>query len=334
METSPLSRVERLQACLAGERSDRSPVSLWRHFPVDDQTPEGLAAAVISFQETFDFDFIKVTPSSSYCIRDWGVEDEWQGNPEGTRQYVKRVIQQPGDWRKLSILDPGCGSLNDQVTCLNLLTRHFSGHVPLVMTIFNPLSQARNLAGAALLLEHLRQYPDEVLAGLETITRTTFAFIERCVQTGISGVFLAVQHAQSGILTESEYLQFGRKFDLEILSLTRDLWLNILHVHGEEVYFDLFTDYPVQVINWHDQKTPPTLSEGQKRFPGTVCGGMKQWDTLVLGTPQLVSAEATNAISQTGGRRFILGTGCVTPITAPYGNLMAARRAVVSSQVE
>jgi uroporphyrinogen decarboxylase len=32
----------------------------------------------------------------------------------------------------------------------------------------------------------------------------------------------------------------------------------------------------------------------------------------------------------TGGRRFILGTGCVVPITAPRANLFAARNAVES----
>jgi len=34
------------------------------------------------------------------------------------------------------------------------------------------------------------------------------------------------------------------------------------------------------------------------------------------------------AIEETQGKRLILGTGCVLPLTAPYGNIMAARRAV------
>ena len=37
---------ERIQTCLAGEIPDQTPVALWRHFPVDDQRPEDLAAAV------------------------------------------------------------------------------------------------------------------------------------------------------------------------------------------------------------------------------------------------------------------------------------------------
>ena len=34
----------RLETCLSGVQPDRTPVALWRHFPVDDQTPAGLAA--------------------------------------------------------------------------------------------------------------------------------------------------------------------------------------------------------------------------------------------------------------------------------------------------
>jgi uroporphyrinogen decarboxylase len=51
---------------------------------------------------------------------------------------------------------------------------------------------------------------------------------------------------------------------------------------------------------------------------------------MVLGTPDRVTAEAVQAIQATGGKRFILGTGCVVPITAPRANLVAARQVVES----
>jgi uroporphyrinogen decarboxylase len=48
-----------------------------------------------------------------------------------------------------------------------------------------------------------------------------------------------------------------------------------------------------------------------------------------LGAPSDVITEARDAIEATQGERFILGTGCVTPIIAPHGNLRAARQSVV-----
>ncbi len=50
---------------------------------------------------------------------------------------------------------------------------------------------------------------------------------------------------------------------------------------------------------------------------------------MVRGTPEDVRAEARDALAQTGGQRFILGTGCVTPVNTPWANIRAAREVVV-----
>jgi len=102
----------------------------------------------------------------------------------------------------------------------------------------------------------------------------------------------------------------------------------MLHLHGEDIMFDLLADYPIGVMNWHDLDTEPSLVDGLGQFPGAVCGGLRREQTMVLGTPDQVQEEAVQAIRDTAGRRFILGTGCVVPITAPFGNLRAARESV------
>lgn len=318
---------ERLEDCLAGEVNDRPPVALWRHFPVDDQKPGTLAQAVLNFQRTYDFDFVKVTPASSYCLRDWGISDEWRGSTEGTREYTRRVIQTPEDWLRLPVLDPKQGALADSLEALRFITREIGNDTPIIQTIFSPLSQAKNLAGQDLLLVHLRRYPEALKTGLETITRSIQTYLAEAVRIGIDGIFYAVQHAQYGILSEAEYLEFGKPFDLPALELSGVGWFNVLHLHGKEVMFDLLADYPVQVINWHDLETAPSLSAGLERFSGTVCGGLRQWQTMVLGTAEDVRRETYAALAATRGQRFILGTGCVVPITAPHGTIMAARRA-------
>jgi uroporphyrinogen decarboxylase len=318
----------RLETCLADGPIDRPPVALWRHFPVDDQSPQDLAAAHLDYQRTFDFDFVKVTPASSYAIKDWGAEDEWRGAIEGTRDYTKQVIQDPDDWAKLPILDPRKGYLANQLECLRLIVMELGSETPVIQTIFSPLSQAKNLVGTEKLLVHLRRYPEAIQTGLKTIAETTQRFVEVVRQTGVAGIFYAVQHARYDMLSVEEYKTFGRTYDLQVMAPARDLWFNLLHLHGKEIMFDWFTDYPVAAINWHDQDTPPSLAEGKERFPGTVCGGLQRWDTMVLGTPEEVVAEGRKAVMATSGRRFILGTGCVTPTIAPRSNIMAARHCV------
>ncbi len=328
MAARRLSHLERLRACIGGGPIDRPPVALWRHFPVDDQTPQGLAAATLAFQRTYDFDLVKVTPSSSYCLKDWGVQDEWRGASEGTREYTHAIIQRPEDWERLPVLDPAKGFLGEQLDCLKLIIGELGTEVPVLQTIFNPLAQAKNLAGKDRLLVHLRSHPFAVHSGLKTIAETTRRFIEEAAKTGIAGLFYASQHAQLGLLSIDEYQTFGTFYDLQILDASQDLWLNMLHLHGEDVMFDQLSNYPVAAINWHDRDTYPSLKEAQIRYPGVVCGGLQRERTMVLGTPEQVMAEAREAIQATQGRKFILGTGCVLPIIAPHGNILAARKSV------
>ncbi len=319
---------KRLETCLAGEKPDRPPVALWRHFPVDDQTPEGLAAANLKFQQDYDFDLVKVTPASSFCLKDWGIGDEWTGADEGTRDYVRRVIHAPEDWEKLQVLSPTAGHLDAQLKCLRYIVDQLDPGTPVIQTIFSPLSQAKNLVGPEKLLVHLRKYPDALHAGLKTITEIVLRFTEAALRTGIDGIFYAVQHAQYGLLSESEYLTFGKEYDMQCLQPAQAGWLNMLHLHGQDVMFDQVADLPIQILNWHDRETAPSLAEGKDRFSGVLCGGLRRYESIVLGTPEAIIAEAQDAIEATDGTRFILGTGCVTPIMAPHGNLLAARQAV------
>jgi uroporphyrinogen decarboxylase len=323
-----MDKCERLRATIQGEKCDRPPVALWRHFPVDDQRPEDLAAAVLEWQHLYDWDFVKVTPESGYCIKGWGFQDEWRGEPEGTRQATRLVIQRPADWLNLEPLDPETGTLGEALRALELIRAGLAGQTPFIPTIFSPISQARKLVGADNLPVHLRLYPDEVRFGLGILTETTLRFIEAAKRMGIDGIFYALQMASPRNFARSEYRDFGEPYDRQILDSVNDLWLNVAHLHGEDVMFDLISHYPVHVINWHDTETPPTLAEGQRQFSGAACGGLTQWATMVRGTPDQVRAEARAALAATQGQRFILGTGCVTPTTAPRANLRAAREAV------
>lgn len=333
MANRPLTHRQRLEFCLNGDVPDRIPVALWRHFPVDDQTPEGLAGATADFQRRFDFDLIKVTPSSSYCLRDWGSQDRWTGDPEGTRIFEKFIIHQPDDWSSLSFLNPRRGALSDMLTTLRILVSEFSPQVPVIQTIFSPMAQAKNLVSKDKLLTHMRCFPDALQVGLERITQSTIRFLEEAVKIGIDGVFFAVQHAQSSLLTWEEFETFCKPYDLRVLEVANRLWLNMGHIHGEDIMFDMVAKYPVSILNWHDQHTPPSLAAARSRFNGAVCGGLDRIDTMVLGTPHKVIEEAKAAIQATGGKRFILGTGCVLPITAPFGNIQAARQIVTSADL-
>jgi len=324
-----MNKRERLEKTILGEETDRVPVALWRHWPGDDQRAADLAEATVMFQRQWDFDFVKVTPTSSFCITDYGVQDRWAGHLEGTREYTRRAVERSLDWTELRVLDPSKGVLSRQIEVLRLLKDAFGTETPFIQTIFSPLAQAKNIAGGEALIEHMRTAPDRVRTGLNTITDSTLRFMDAIRKSGVSGIFYAVQHASYSMMTEAEYQEFGRPYDLRILEAIPDTWwLNMMHLHGKLPMFDLVADYPVQVINWHDRETAPDLNEGKLKFKGAVSGGIGRWDPMHSGTPVEVRTQARHAIEQTNRRRFILSTGCVIMTTTPQSNIRAAREVV------
>jgi uroporphyrinogen decarboxylase len=159
-----MTRRERLAAALRGEPVDRPPVALWRHFPVDDQDPEQLAQSVAAFQAHYDWDFVKFTPSSSFCVEDWGCRAVYRGRPEGTSDYIARPVSVPADWRRIEPLDPYAGALGMQLTAIRRARELIDPDVPLLATIFSPISQAKNLIGGGMEIVHLRRHRSDLFS--------------------------------------------------------------------------------------------------------------------------------------------------------------------------
>lgn len=323
-----MTRRERLLATVAGEPADRTAVALWRHFPGDDQRPADLAQSQLVWQREYDWDFIKVSPSSSFHVLDWGVEDQWQGGNEGSRVYTKRVVFEPEDWATLRPLGSAEGHHAGQLRCLELIGAAVGSAIPFIQTIFSPLSQARYLAGQERLLVHLRQAPALVKPALEMFAERTAGFVRAARATGLAGIYYAVQMANYGDMSEAEYREFGEPYDRRILEAAGDLWFNLVHLHGTDGMFDLVAGYPAQALNWHDREAGPSLGEGLRRCKAAVSGGLEHWDDLLYGDPAGVADRVADAIAQTGGRRLIVSSGCVAPVNAPFSNLRAARAAV------
>jgi uroporphyrinogen decarboxylase len=323
-----MSRRERLEATIAGESVDRIAVALWRHFPGDDQRPDDLAIAALQWQREYDWDFVKVSPASSFCLVDWGAQDRWVGGDEGNREYTRRAVRDPQDWARLPLLDPHRGALGGQLRCLERIHEALGAEVPFIQTIFSPLAQARILAGGEEMLVHLREAPDLLRAGLETITETTIRFITEAKSRGIAGIYYAIQYASSRVMSTDEYRAFGEPYDRRVLAAAQDCWFNMGHLHGANPMFDLAARYPVQALNWHDRESPPSLADGRRVFAGAVCGGLEHWEDLLRGDPPQVQAQIADAIAQTSGTRLIIASGCVAPVNAPFSNLRAVRMSV------
>lgn len=321
--TSSMNHWERVRAALKGEEVDRVPVSLWRHWPVEDETAQGLANAMVRWQRQYDFDLVKFMPTGMYGVHDWGTQTVYNPGFRGNRIATKPGLTQAEEWPKLATLDPYKGALGQEVEAIRLAAEELKGSVPILQTIFSPLTTAIKLAGDRVHGD-MRLRPDLLKQGLEIIADVTIRFAQACLQAGAHGVFFATQGASYRLFSEAEYSEFGATYDIKVLNAIRsDETVNMLHVHGFDIMFDLAASYPVEMINWHDRLTWPSLKEAQSRFDGLLVGGIDDQVTIAEGPIDQIRWQARDAVEQTGGRRILVGPGCVIPTNTPDAHIRA-----------
>jgi uroporphyrinogen decarboxylase len=325
-----MTKRERLAATIARQPVDRPAVSLWRHVPELDHDPRRLADAMLAFQARWDLDFIKVMPSGVYCVEDWGCTVAYRDSPNGAKQCIEHAVKTADDWRRLAPLDPGAGALGRELEAVHRIARGRDEDVPVLHTLFSPLSVARKLAGDRLARD-LRERPEAVRAGLETITATLVRYATTAFEAGADGIFFATQTATPHVLGEPEFAEWDLPYARRVLESAQGRsCLTLLHAHGQDVFFDRLAALPAHAINWHDRVTRPSLVEGRERFPGAVAGGIDEWRTLRKGPPEAVAEEVRDGVRRTDGVGLIVAPGCVLPLDAPDEHLAAAVAAAKS----
>jgi len=326
-----MKECERIRKAIAGEKTDRVPFSLWRHLPPEDTTPEGMARSTVRFARRWELDFVKAMFNNWAFTIDWGNRFGDYNRSEGNTLIAEHVIKDPASWRTLRPLHPHRGALGNQVKALRMLRDELGPDMPIVATVFAPLTVARNLAGDAVYQHALVSGPD-VHAGLKVITETVCDFAQACVEAGADGIFLAVQGATHDALSPDAFQEFGLTYDLPVLErVAAGTWFNILHLCKPNLRFEEVRHYPVQAVNWHDRSpTGPSLIEARKHFSGVLIGGLdhRPGGAFHSGVPEEAVSEARDAIAQTGGERFILGPGCVMHLGTPEANVDAVREFV------
>ncbi|MDE2637657.1 MAG: hypothetical protein OXI30_14950 [Chloroflexota bacterium] len=329
-----MQKRERLERAIAGEAVDRAPVALWRHWPGDDQRYADLARSTIDFQHDYNWDFVRVMPSRNFQVLDYGVQDEWRGDPSGIRAIKKRVIKRSLDWTELRPLTPARGALSQQVECLRLICGALqSESAPVLQTVYSPLAQAAQLAGSQRVLRDMRVRPDRLRSGLNHVTESTLRFLESLRKLpGLAGIFIITEFASHDIMSEAEYAEFGLPLLESIRSnLPEHWWLNIVQAAGPSPMLKLLGGLKVQAFNWDVSAGSIALPEAMSLYDGATCGGLNDQSDLLHGTPSLLQASMRDAQDQCDQRRLILSGSGEGQVTTPISNIRAIRSMVERS---
>jgi len=322
----PMTKLQRVQAALAGRQVDRVPVSAWGHDFRREWTAEGLAQATLDAYRRYDWDFIKVNPRATYYAEDWGCRFQPSGRDDQGPDLVEAAVKSPADLRSLRPLDPTKGAYGQQLDTLRLIGRELAGQAAFIQTVFSPLAVASRLAGGR---QPIRQYmddaPQDLEAALSVIADTLAAYARACLDAGASGIFFApVEWATRDSCSDEQYQRFGRPYDLTVLAAVQGGQFNLLHVCRNNNMLENLLDYPVHAFHWAATGTGnPSLKDILAKTDKAVAGGVSHDTTLVDGGPHQVAAEARQALSASGGRRFLLTPDCSISPQTPEANLRA-----------
>lgn len=323
---------ERVYAAIANEEVDWTPVSVWRHFPEQDQTAEDLANQTVVWQERYSWDFVKFMPPGDYPTIDWGAVTEFTGASGGNRTTTNPAIANVDDWKNLQPVDVGTGFNGMVLDALRMSRQRIDPDVPLLQTIFSPLTIAQKMTDGHI-VEQLRSQPDTIHAALNVITEVTSAMVKASFEAGADGIFFASQMTTFDVMEEDEYWTFGRAYDLSILEASRGAQPNgivVFHTHGDEPMLKLASEYPVDILNWHDRLAGPPLKEGYDIIGKAIAGGINE-ETIINATPEKVAHEARDAVASMNGRHVFITPGCVIRYNTEEDRLHAITDAVRSS---
>lgn len=339
---SKLSKRERVDAALKGEAVDRVPVSAWRHFIPDEQSPETLAQASLKHFKDFDWDWLKVNPRATYYAEAWGNHYDYQHYDVVLPRLIEGPLNTSADLDKIGVIDPTSGVFSEQLDLLRLI-RTGIGEAHFVQTVFSPLSVLAFLAArprqdgieAAITAQYdgvrklIQENPQGTHHALRNIAATLSGYSAAAVDAGASGLFFAiVKLARAEILTREEYEEFGLPYDLQVLKAVENAPFNLLHICGPQAYFGLINQYPVHAVNWAAiGQYNPTIGEAFQTTEKALIGGIDELGALQTGSPEQVLEEARTAIQATSGRRLLLSPGCGTAMDVPEANLQALRKA-------
>ncbi|MGG0717082.1 uroporphyrinogen decarboxylase family protein [Robertmurraya massiliosenegalensis] len=335
-----ISKKQRFEQILNGEKSDRSIVSGWHHFLDKEQSATDLAEATIDFAKKYDWDWIKINPRATYLAEAFGNQYDFKDYRWVFPRQSHAIIQNFADvWNVKEVDVATSAPLQEQLDAVRLI-REGLPETPINQTMFSPLTILMFLTGNSSYVNQTMYGSEEpvdfkkllmaertgVHQALHAIAVTMAKYVEALEAVGVDGLFYAVTGtAHPQLFDEATFNEFSRPYDLIVLNAMKK-GKRILHTCGAHAQPARFDDYPVEGISWD------TEAEGnpglELQLEKTKVAGVDH--EIFDGTNDaLIEQQAKKALEIMDGQSFLLVPNCAVSVKATEGALNTLRNSVL-----
>lgn len=324
---------ERIEAVLAGERPDTTPIfpkiafataRFCEGMTVKDYMtdPKSMAKSVIHAYHRFGWDGVALhTDISSEGMALGSIYEQPQDAPPILKKYLLDDI---GEIDKVKVPDPytAC-SMKTVIEAVRLVKQEIGREAYLLGWTNGPLNVAAQIFNLDELLVALIEEPEKVHALLERCTEVACAYAEALIDAGADMIAYGHATASSNVISKNYYLEFALPYEKKLVQTIHDHGAKALtHICGNiEGIVDAISQNGADVIDFDYVCDIDALKE---KVPDKIFRGNINPVIFAEGTPEEMEEAVRSLLSQKGtDTNFFLGSGCEINLTAKEENLQA-----------
>ena len=153
-------------------------------------------------------------------------------------------------------------------------------------------------------------------------------FGKACFDAGADLIHCGDSLASCNVISPRTYARFAWPYQKMVFDAWSEhgITTGLLHICGDSTkVLDMYRDTGANVI---ELDSAVDLADASRRLDGraTILGNVNTVTELLQADTSQTEAAARGCIEQSGGRNFILGSGCITPRHTPVENLQALVR--------
>nr|WP_319776107.1 uroporphyrinogen decarboxylase family protein [uncultured Sphaerochaeta sp.] len=307
---------ELLEATVQGESTGRIGCGFWHHFSPHKNKGIASVQAHIEFFNAIDADILKVMNEYMY--------------------HIDKNIDSPNDWKKLEAIPFSRTPYLAYIEEIKEIKKKLPSDVPVFATVHGVLVSAYHATELPgyfsnpenMVSRHLREDPESVIIGLQSITDTLIEFCRHLAKIGVDGIYYAALGGEAYRFTTDIFSNFVKPFDEQVINAINSLGcLSVLHICKDQVMLPLYQDIKADVVNWAIHESEYDLREGRKLFPdATLLGGFDDRSgVLVSGTISQIERELDEIVANAGRKKLLIGADCTLPEDIALWRLCAAK---------